>query len=212
MLEINRLKPMVANYDPQKFQRIYDQTENLRKKLVSQIDHRRFGVDPEEILSWFTVKFIYAYNKYCEKYNEDILKGHMIRAMQFMKCRILRAAYQNKYSQSIVEYTPNQVKEDYIDPYEDETKDHYFRLLCDFLKERISDNAFMLFQLQLHPPIYVLHEMKLQGIENIHKIPDQIICNYYDLGFDFISVKYLKSLRKEINSALELAKEHFNKN
>lgn len=212
MLETNRLKPMVENYDPLKFKRLYALTENLRRKLASEIDHRRFGVDQEELKSWFTEKFIYAYNKYCHQYDEDTLLGHMIRAMQFMKCRILRAAYQPKYSQSIVEYLPNQVNEESCSPYDEDTREHYYNALCKFLQGRICDNAYMLFQLQINPPIYIIHEMKAKGLENIHKIPDEIICNYFNLGFDNSSIKLLKSLRKEIHTACELAKGHFSKN
>lgn len=212
MLEINRLKPMVENYDPLKFKRLYERTDNLRKKLASGIDHRRFGIDQEELVSWFTVKFIYAYNKYCNKYDEETLLGHMIRAMQFMKCRILRAAYQQKYCQSIIEYEPNLVKEDSHNPYDEETRDHYYNALCKFLQEELSDNAYMLFQLQINPPLYVISAMKGMGIENIHKIPDQVICDYFNLGFDSYGIKYLKLLRKEIQMAVQSAKEHFSNN
>lgn len=212
MLEINRLKPMVENYDPIKFKRLYDITENLRRKLCSQIDCRRFGVDQEEVKSWFTVKFIYAYNKYCHQYDEETLKGHLIKAMQFMKCRVLRAAYQPKYSQSIIEYDPAIINEESTNPFETDTRDHYYNALCNFLKEQLSDNAYMIFQVQINPPIYIISAMKEMGLENIHKIPDQVICNYFNLGFDTFGIKYLKGLREEIKEATKLAKEHFSKN
>src|SRR5882757_109497 len=212
MLEINRLKPMVDNYDPIKFKRLYAITENLRRKLASGIDHRRFGVTQEDIISWFSDKFIYAYNKYCNEIrDEEILKGHLIKAMQFIKCRILRAAYQPKFSHPSIEFTPDLIDGNFH-PYDDETKDHYYNALCKFLQERISDNAYMLFQLQLNPPMYVLHEMKMKGHDNIHKIPEEVICNYFNLGFDVDNIKLLKSLRKEINTNLDLAKEHFANN
>lgn len=212
MLEINRLKPMVENYDPEKFSRLLNRTENLRKKLCSQIDHRRFGMDQEEINSWFVVKFIYAYNKYCQQYNEETLLGHLIRAMQFMKCRILRAAYQPKFAQIKVEYNPDHVNEEILNPYDEEAKDALYNASCKFLQEVLTDNAYMLLQLQLHPPMYVLSKMKDRGLENIHKIPDEIICNYYNLGFDDRSIKYLKSLREEIAHGVIKARQHFAKN
>lgn len=212
MFETNRLKPMVENYDPMKFKRLFEKTKNLRRKLASGIDHRRFGVDQEEVISWFITKFIYAYNKYCQVYNEEVLLGHLVRAMQFMKCRILRAAYQPKFCQVSIEYDSNHVEEEIMNPYEDEVREHYYNTLCEFLKKNLTDNAYMLFQLQINPPLYILAQMKEQGHTNIHKIPDQIICNYFNLGFDFSTTKYLKSLRKEIHNATQLAKEYFKRN
>lgn len=212
MFEINRLRPMVENYDVLKFTRLYERTKNLRRKLASEIDHRRFGLEQEDLIKEFEVKFIYAYNKYCLQYNEEVLLGHLIRAMQFMKCRILRAAYQPKFSQIQIEYNSNSVEEQIMNPHDEDTKDHYYNLLCTYLRSKISDNAYMLFQLSLNPPMYVLIQMKEQGLDNIHKIPDQIICNYFNLGFNPCMIKYLKQLRKEIHNGIESAKAHFQKN
>src|SRR5687768_15620783 len=100
-MEESRLKPMIEEYDREIFNDYYQRTAALRKKLASQIDHRRFGVDQEEIESWFTVKFIYAFNKYYHE-KKDTLLGYLIKSMQLFKCRVLRKAYTYKCSQSII--------------------------------------------------------------------------------------------------------------
>lgn len=205
-MEESRLKPMVANYDPAQFKDIYDRTEGLRRKLAAGIDARRFGVDYEEILSWFTVKFIFAYNKYCEKYDTEILLGHMIKAMQFFKIRIIKAAYTIKFSQSIVEFTGNEHGELFTDdPRED--KEIIYEEVMAFLKNQISDNAYMLLQLKINPPPYIWYRM---GSKSIHKIPKQLIAEYFGLDNDDASFKYIDNLTKEIQMAMESARSHFN--
>ena len=62
-MEENRLKPMTQGYDESLFNLIYDKTKHLRRKLASEIDHRRFGVTNEDIKSWFDVKLIYVFKK-----------------------------------------------------------------------------------------------------------------------------------------------------
>lgn len=205
-MEESRLTPMVEGYDPAMFNRLYQKTEALRRKLAKGIDHRRFGVDNEEIISWFTVKFIFAYNKYCKKYNEDILLGHMIRAMQFMKCRIIKSAYTVKYSQSIVEYTGNE-PHGIDDPLED--REYYYEKLMTFMKINLSDNAYMLLQLQLNPPPYILRRLTEKSITTIQKIPDELIAEYFDLGFSDEAFKYVEALKKEIKQAIGIAKCEF---
>ena len=93
-METHRLKPMPTGYDEQLFNSLYKATEKLRNKLVYGIDNRRFGVEPAEIKSWFDVKFIYVFTKYYPKYsNPEVLKAHLINALQLFKYRILRKAY-----------------------------------------------------------------------------------------------------------------------
>lgn len=210
-MEESRLKPMVADYNPQLFEKLYAKTEGLRRKLASGIDHRRFGVDNDEILSWFTVKFIFAYNKYCKKYNEDILLGHMIRAMQFFKCRIIKSAYTVKYSQSMVEFTGQEHNNLLVhnpDPIDD-NHERYYNLAVNYLRDSLSDNAYTLLQLQINPPPYILRRLTEKSIGNIHKIPDELIAEYFDLGFTDRTYKYISGLKKEIKQGISNARYHF---
>lgn len=206
-MEEQRLRPMVENYNPQLFNTIYQKTEGLRRKLASGIDHRRFGVDNDEILSWFTVKFIFAYNKYVHQYDEDVLLGHMIKAMQFFKIRIIKAAYTVKYSQTIVEFVGNENLEVY-DPLNDH-REYYYQKMVTFMKANLSDNAYMLLQLQLNPPPYIINRVKEKPKGGIHKIPDQLIAEYFDLGSCRKALKYIDSLEKEIEQYTLIARHHF---
>lgn len=204
-MEEQRLKPMVANYDPVLFEELYQKTDALRRSLARGIDHRRFGVDNEEILSWFTVKFIYAYNKYVHKYDRDVLLGHMIRAMQFMKCRIIKAAYTVKNSQSFVEYTGNEIQP-IDDPRED--REYLYEKCMRFMRTNLSDNAYMLLQLQINPPPYILRRLTEKS-GSIHKIPDELIAEYFDLGFSNEAIRYVGSLKNEIKQVTLIAKGYF---
>ena len=62
-MEHHRLKPM-GNYPVELFNSLYAQTHGLRRKLASQIDASKFGVDYQEVLSWFDVKFLFIFSKY----------------------------------------------------------------------------------------------------------------------------------------------------
>lgn len=209
-MEENRLKPMVADYNPALFNELYQKTEGLRRTLAAGIDSRRFGVDYQEILSWFSVKFIYAYNKYypTHKNKPEILKAHMIRAMQFMKCRILRGAYTIKYSQEIISFDGTSHDQS-CEPFQPSAFEFYSEKLRNYMKANLSDNAFVLFQLQLNPPPYIVRKLAKQGQHNIHKIPDRLIAKYFDLGYSKKTFAYLDLLKREIKQYTESAKVYF---
>src|SRR5210317_15035 len=92
-METHRLKPMREGYSPELFERLFNETKNLRKSLVYQIDCRRYGVTPDIMESWFEDKFIYVFNKYFDQHEPDILKGYIINALKIFKNRVLRKAY-----------------------------------------------------------------------------------------------------------------------
>jgi hypothetical protein len=203
-MEENRLKPMVK-HDPRVFNNIYKNTEGLRRKLASEIDCRRFGVDYTEVLSWFDVKFIFVFNTYYNEHNEDVLKGHIIKGLQMFKYRILRGAYTVKYSQSIV---PLDGFEKDI-PDEIENKSYHMDLLYSYLQNIISDNAFILLQTQLNPPPYIIYRLRELGVPSLHKIPDEVLLEYFDLGNCPRAYKYLATLKKEIKQGIAHCKVHF---
>lgn len=207
-MEESRLLPMPLNYDVQKFNTLFAKTEGLRRKLASGIDSRRFGVDYDEILSWFSNKFLFAFTKY-HTMDEQILLGHLIKSLQFFKCRILRSAYTQKFSQTILpfdEVDETQMVDIEIPP------NHYYDKLISFIRPYISDNALILLEIQLHPTPFILRRLREEGIDSLHKIPDEILIEYFDLGFNNRSIKYITCLKKEIKVATQYAKEHFSKN
>ena len=97
-MESHRLKPMVDGYDEKLFNKIYQDTELLRKKLTYQIDARKFGFDQNEIYSWFNVKLIFTFNRYYNESTPEILKAKIINSLQNFKNRIIKLSYSLKNS------------------------------------------------------------------------------------------------------------------
>lgn len=215
-MEENRLKPMVEGYDPLLFEDLYNQTKALRRKLASQIDSARFGVDTSEILSWFDVKFIYIFNKYYKKYADkpEVLKGHLIKGMQFFKCRILRMAYSQKALSQLKTIELSDYEEfEFVQIEEPEihsNKDYLYNLAIDYMKKNLSENAFELLNIQLNPPPYILNKLFEEGVDNTNKIPNSIIADYFELGTDEKALKYINALKREIKVITQKAGDFFN--
>lgn len=209
-MEENRLKPMREGYDEKLFNTLYAKTKALRRKLTSEIDYRRFGVDYYEVLSWFDVKFIFIFNKYWGTMTDDILLGHLIKGMQFFKCRILRSAYTIKHTQFIlsVEDVLEIAQEEVDNPWEDKREEMVNEVLT-FLKKNLSENAYSLLDIKLNPPPYIQKRLTEEGIKSFNKIPNSLFMEYFELGISSESKKFLDDLNKEIIQATILAKSHF---
>lgn len=203
-MEENRLKPMVDGYDEKLFNELYEQTAQLRKKLASQIDSRRFGVDYKEILSWFDIKFIFTFNKYFGSKDKDLLKGYIISSLQFFKNRILRSSYSKKaqvYNTIDIEEVYN-LQETTIEHEYDE-KQVFLQIALDFMKSRLSYEAYQILVIELNPPFYILDQIAKHQKYTTTKIPSSIIADY--LGLDGTEgVKYVNKLRKEIQGVLTI--------
>jgi hypothetical protein len=205
-MEESRLKPMVEGYNVELFNRIYDDTLPLRKKLASGIDPRRFGLAYEDILSFFDIKFIYVFNKYHYE-TEGVLKGMIINALSNFKNRILRSAYTNKHSQSIIstDNLLNLEDAEFEEPQSD--KDYYYDKTMQFMKEHLSENAFLVLEVQLNPPPYILKRINVDKEKCLQKIPDDLLLEYFGLGFSDNAYKYLGQIKKEIRNAIAYAKK-----
>lgn len=210
-MEENRLRPMPIHYDEQLFNTLFKKTEPLRKKLASEISADRFGVDYQEILSWFSVKFIHVFAKYHDKKEPELLLGDLINSLKNFKCRILRQAYTVKYSQSIIRVGYTTVLENsqsYNITEEDQTSER-LEMVKGFLKQTLSSNAYTLFELQTNPPYYIIDKLRKQEIPSLHRIPDRIICDYLGLEVNDKTSKFISSLKKEIRTSISYAKYHF---
>lgn len=201
-MEEHRLRPMKDGYNEKLFNQIYKETKPLRKKLASEIDSRRFGVDYYEVLSWFDIKLIHAFSRYEKKYDENVLRGFIIRSLQMFKYRILRMAYSQKFEM----YQKTQ-DIDEIGGIENlsqkETENNpLLDVAFDFLKSHLSSEAFTLLQLEIHPPLYILKK-----IDNPKRIPDNLIIEFFDLGEN--AAAYLNKLRKEIKEGVKSATQYF---
>jgi hypothetical protein len=206
-MELHRLKPMKAGYDEKLFNKLYKETEDLRRSLVYQIDPRRFGVSSDIIKSWFDDKFIFVFNRYFGEYDEGRLKGYLINSLKTFKLRILRKAY-SKYN-----IHPNEVRldDDYglinIIPIESEISesDLFLEMALSFLKEKLSLDAYTLLQLELNPPLYITSKMDNPKT----KIPAKLIAEYFELSPDKDSISFINMLRGEIETSVNLARSYF---
>ena len=207
-MEIHRLIPMKENYDQQLFNRLYKETESLRNYLTYQIDHRRYGVTPDIIKSWFDDKFIFVFNKYYGDIEEGQLKGRIINALKTFKFRMLRKAY-SKYNIHNNEVRlvgeRNLIN---IIPIDDEITDHklFLELALEYLKKNLCDDAFLVLEIELNPPPYILGKLKSSQT----KIPAKLIAEYLDLEPTRDSSLYINDLRSETEYWIKEAREHFN--
>ena len=214
MDESHRLKPMVENYDPALFNELYKATQQLRKKLAYGIDARTYGVDYYEVLSWFEVKFIYAFNKY---YNDERvlpnrpqrLKGFVINALTMFHRKVVKDSYFPQYSIHDTVDITELFNYDTLLVEKEKEHDNLLDKVLKYLKERLSDEAFLLMNLELNPPPYILSRLQDPQQKKIPKPSIDLIAEY--LGIDELEgyESYIKSLRKEVEVIKKQAKEYF---
>lgn len=207
-MEIHRLTTMQPHYDQVLFNKIYKETESLRKSLTFQIDPRRYGVTKDIIESWFDDKFIFVFNKYYGKMDNNLLKGMIINALKTFKFRVLRKAYSkfNLYEHSIS--LEGELSLINIIPLEEELSEHnlFLEMALKYLKNNLCDDAFLILSIELNPPPYILEKIKSPKT----KIPAKIIAEYLDMEKIRDSISYVNDLRSEINFWVNQAKIHFN--
>lgn len=208
-MELHRLKTMNPNYDSKLFNKLYKDTASLRRSLANQIDPRRFGVSKDIILSWFDDKFIFVFNKHFQDKDPEVLKGFLINSLKMFKYRILRKAYNGEADMytSTVELDGESELINII-PIENEIDNEnlFLEMALSFMEEKLSDDAFLVFQIELNPPPYIINKIK----STTAKIPSRVFAEYLDLGNTNRAIKYINQLRKEISVNTKMAKEHFN--
>ena len=206
-MEIHRLIPMKTGYDQLLFNRLYKETEPLRNVLTYQIDHRRYGVTSDIIKSWFDDKFIFVFNKYYGEIEEGQLKGRIINALRTFKFRMLRKAYSKYNIYNNVIRLEGENKLINIIQLKTETTEHeiFLELALTYLKKNLCDDAFLILELELNPPPYILNNLKSYKT----KIPAKLIAEYLDLEPNRDSSLYITDLRSEISYYTEQAKEYF---
>lgn len=206
-MEIHRLKEMQKDYDKKLFCKLYKETEGLRNNLTYQIDSRRYGVTPDIIKSWFDDKFIFVFNKYYGKLKENELKAYIINSLKTFKLRILRQAYSknNIYLNEI--YLEGEQGLINIIPLTSELSEYdlFLELALKYLKKNLTDDAFLLLEIELNPPPYILSKVNNPKT----KIPSKLIAEYLELEPSKESYGYINDLRSEINYWTIQAREHF---
>lgn len=203
MEESHRLKAL-DECDPKLLMQLYNDTEGLRRKLASQIDASRFGYDYEEILSWFTVKFLYLFEKYHQS-KPTLLKGYVINGLCIYKQRLVKELYNEKVkitnsaNYEDVEFAISK-KEDYLPPLDDSRLEYIKK----FLKNTLSEDAYFLFELELDPPPYILKRLDKKRGKRFNSLPPELILDF--IGFDPSdngNLEYVSELRAEINKAFK---------
>jgi len=210
-MEIHRLKPMKEGYDQKLFNRLYKETELLRKSLTYQINPKKFGVTSDIILSWFDDKFIWVFNKYADSITQEQLKGRMINSLSTFKFRILRKAYskQNIYANEIgmLRLDDYDASIANIIPDKTEINNHqlFLELALQYLKQNLCDDALFILEIELNPPPVIMSQMENPKT----KIPAKLIAEYLDLEPNKDSLNFINDLRREIKYWIEEAKNYF---
>jgi hypothetical protein len=211
-MEIHRLTPMKDDYPVELFNKLYKETKNLRKNLARNIDHRRYGVTHDIVLSWFDDKFIFVFNKHFQSKEPEVLRGFLINSLQTFKMRILRKAYQKEgefYSSLVTMDGDYDLINIIPDQNQISNEDLFYNLAIEFMKNKLSDDAYLLLQLQLNPPPYILSRIKGGN----SRIPNELIMEFLDIDkSEPKAERYIKKLKKEINIAIKNAKEYFKEN
>lgn len=209
-MELHRLQTMKEGYSEDLFNKLYEETKPLRKKLVRQIDPRYYGVSSDIIESWFDDKFIFVFNKYFDNKDPQLLRGFIINALQTFKYRILRKAYNKEgvfYSSNIQLEGESQLINIIPDSSLMSVDDTFYNLALEFMKERLSDNAYLLLQVQLDPPPYILSRIKNHN----SRLPNDLLAEFLglDMGSTSNTDRYLRTLKREITEATKSAKTFF---
>jgi len=208
-MEEHRLKPMPESYDEALFNRLFEETKPLRIKLARGVNPDLYGLGYEDILSSFNVKFIFTFNKYYgSNITEGQLKGRIIQALKFFKCRILRFSQTHKNSVNktidITEFYNIESKE-FI--YEEPQREYSLDTLIPIFKKKLPYLAFLVFTIDYDPPLYIINKLDLDKINQ--KIGVKLILDY--LGLENTPRNYNEILKarksyKKIISELKVTK------
>jgi hypothetical protein len=205
-MELHRLQPF--NYESEVFNKIYKETEPLRKKLAGQINTRLFGVSYDIVLSWFDDKFLHAYSKYYEKHpdgSEGNLKGYIINSLQIFKLRVLRKAYQEGIYHDMVTIDDNPMINYLPDKNDLEEGEVFLERALGFLKSNLSDIAYSILQLELNPPPYIMVRMD----DPKKKIPIPLMLEFLNIPESPENIRLIQLVRREIKNGIVKAKSHF---
>lgn len=212
-MEEHRLTKMKDNYDEKLFNDIYEKVQPLKRKLASTISTSKLGVEYEDILSWFDIKFIFVFNKYFDTKPPDILKGFIISSLQMFQTKILRRAYSNKnapHSETIDIQEIYGLESLFTTQQEEDTSyDTFLKLALSFMKQHLSEDAFLVLDIQLNPPLYIIKKLNKLDKPGIDKIPSNLLSEYLSLGDSKRAIQYINELKREIKEVTYIAREHF---
>lgn len=204
--ELHRLKTMQENYDQQMFLRLYKVCKPVIRNLTKQIDYKRYNLTPDIISSYFWDKMLYVFNKYYGTCSEEHLKARILASLSTFKNKLLRSAYgeQAEYNQSLFKLDDlfDNDKELEDDSEEEKAKSEMLEMMHDYMKEHLSIDAYMIFEVLLTPPPYIKERIKENG-----RITNLLLVEFFDMPKTNASVKYISELRSDIQYWEDRAKE-----
>lgn len=201
--EVHRLKTF-EHVDEKKFNRLWKTCQPLMKKLSNNIDLRRYQVPRDVIQSYFENKFLYVYNKYQDKYDEDHLKYALIHSLTQFRNKLLRAAYteQAAFNEEMtslddVSYERNG-EWDIEDEDEGAYKKELSKKLHDYMKAHLTDDEYLLFVTQLNPPPFFESRIK----ESHGRISIYALIEFFELPKTMRSQEIISQMRNTIQEVL----------
>lgn len=204
--ELHRLKTMQENYDQQMFLRLYKVCKPVIRNLTKQIDYKRYNLTPDIISSYFWDKMLYVFNKYYGTCSEEHLKARILASLSTFKNKLLRSAYgeQAEYNQALFKLDDlfDNDKELEDDSEEEKAKSEMLDMMYNYMKEHLSMDAYMIFEVLLTPPPYIKERIKENG-----RITNLLLVEFFDMPKTNTSVKYISELRSDIQYWEDRAKE-----
>lgn len=203
--EVNRLKELPENYDVDLFNGYYKSMTPLIRKLAKNIDPRRFNVTRDIIISYFYDKLLHVFRKYYDlsTENPEKFKATIISSLQLYKTRLLINAYSKQsldFNSTLTSFEDcfEGDKEDLPELSEEErVKQDNIDQMHDFMKQNLSADAYLLFQLQMNPPPYFFSE------KGKPQLTTALLLDFFELPRTKPYIKYISALNKEINEAVE---------
>ena len=187
--ELHRLKPM-QDYDEAMFNRLYKVCKPVIRNLTKQIDYKRFNLTPDIISSYFWDKMLFVFNKYYGTCSEEHLKARILSSLATFKNKLLRFAYGEiaEYNQNLfkLEDLFDNDKELEDDDEEVKAKEEMLELLYKYMKEKLSPDAYMVFEVLLTPPPYIKERIK-----DGERITNIMLVEFFDMPRTKKSVKYI---------------------
>lgn len=206
--ELHRLTEF-THYDPKKFNRIYNKCKPLMRRLVKQIDARRYNVTEDVIYSYFEDKFLYVYNKYQDEYDEERLKATILSALSIYKNKLLRSGYghQAEWNQELASFEDvHEAGKEWVDDTEEaEFREDVHDRFHQYMRDHLTPDEYLVFVTQLDPPPYIQERMTSGRVSTEHLI------DFFGLPRNKRSVNLITSYRRHIKEVLTLAEEEFHR-
>ena len=134
------------------------------------------------------------------------MKATLISSLSTYKNRLLRNAYtkQAEYNQSLdrLEDLFDDSKELLDDSDEQKLINDEIDMIYAYMKDKLSPDAYLLFEIQLDPPAFIKEQMKTQN----SKISNMMLLDFLELRRTKANANFISKLRSEIDEYTEKAK------